>query len=97
MFSYSNLILSKKFLDYKLNFINYKLFWSTFRATKIVLQGESTAHLFDIEELAKKAHIPHYLVHDAGKTQVSSGALTVIGLFGSSSELGMLTGSLLLL
>lgn len=70
MFSYSNLILSKKFLDYKLNFINYKLFWSTFRATKIVLQGESTAHLFDIEELAKKAHIPHYLVHDAGKTQV---------------------------
>lgn len=71
--------------------------WDDFGATKIVLQGESTAHLFDIEELAKKAHIPHYLVHDAGKTQVSSGALTVIGLFGSSLEVGMLTGSLLLL
>lgn len=41
-----------------------------FRATKIVLKGENTAHLFDLEELAKKAHIPYYLVHDAGKTQV---------------------------
>lgn len=71
--------------------------WDNFGATKIVLQGENTAHLFDIEELAKKAHIPHYLVHDAGKTQVASGSLTVIGLFGSSSEVGTLTGSLLLL
>jgi len=29
-----------------------------------------SAHLFDLEDLARKAHIPHYLVHDAGKNQV---------------------------
>ena len=40
------------------------------RGTKIVLRGENSAHLFDLEDLAQKAHIPYYLVHDAGKTQV---------------------------
>ena len=43
-----------------------------FRGTKIVLRGNNSAHLFDLEDLAIKAHIPHYLVHDAGKTQVCS-------------------------
>ena len=43
-----------------------------FRDTKIVLKGDNSAHLFDLEDLAKKAHIPHYLVHDAGKTQVNA-------------------------
>ena len=41
-----------------------------FRETKIVLKGNNSAHLFDLEDLAIKAHVPHYLVHDAGKTQV---------------------------
>ncbi|KAJ7388337.1 hypothetical protein OS493_038276 [Desmophyllum pertusum] len=35
------------------------------------MKGENSAHLFDVEDLAQKAHIPHYLVHDAGKTQSS--------------------------
>jgi len=71
--------------------------WDDFGGTKIVLRGENSAHLFDLEDLAKKAQIPHYLVHDAGKTQVAAGSLTVIGLFGSASEVGTLTGTLLLL
>ena len=48
----------------------YKYMCCIFRGTKIVLKGENSAHLFDVEDLAQKAHIPHYLVHDAGKTQV---------------------------
>ena len=47
--------------------INFIFF---FRGTKIVLKGNNSAHLFDLEDLARKAHIPYYLVHDAGKTQV---------------------------
>ena len=35
-----------------------------------MLKGENSAHLFDLEDLAQKAEMPHYLVHDAGKTQV---------------------------
>lgn len=71
--------------------------WDDFGGTKIVLKGDNSAHLFDLEDLARKAHIPHYLVHDAGKTQIAAGSLTVIGLFGSASEVGTLTGTLLLL
>ncbi|XP_068704994.1 probable peptidyl-tRNA hydrolase 2 [Montipora capricornis] len=71
--------------------------WEDFGGTKIVLKGNNSAHLFDLEDLAQKAHIPYYLVHDAGKTQVAAGSLTVIGLFGSSSEVGTITGTLLLL
>lgn len=43
-----------------------------FRGTKIVLRGKNSAHLFDLEDLAQKAQMPYYLVHDAGKTQVST-------------------------
>lgn len=53
--------------------VYFKLF--SFRGTKIVLKGDNSAHLFDLEDLARKAHIPHYLVHDAGKTQVYLDAL----------------------
>ena len=44
--------------------------FQSFRGTKIVLKGENSAHLFDLEDLAHKAEMPYYLVHDAGKTQV---------------------------
>lgn len=71
--------------------------WDDFGGTKIVLKGNNSAHLFDLEDLAQKSHIPYYLVHDAGKTQVAAGSLTVIGLFGSSSELETITGTLLLM
>ena len=55
--------------------IYFKLF--SFRETKIVLKGDNSAHLFDLEDLAIKAGIPHYLVHDAGKTQVYLYALVL--------------------
>ena len=44
--------------------------FQSFRGTKIVLKGKNSAHLFDLEDLAQKAEMPYYLVHDAGKTQV---------------------------
>ena len=31
-----------------------------FRGTKIVLKGNNSVHLFDLEDLVRKAHIPHY-------------------------------------
>ena len=40
------------------------------RETKIVLRGETTLQLQQLGEKAKSAGLPHYLVHDAGHTQV---------------------------
>lgn len=71
--------------------------WETNGATKIVLSGGSTSNLLDIQEEAKAANLAHYIVHDAGKTQVLPGAITVLAVFGHSSIVDRITGSLKLL
>ena len=40
------------------------------REVKIVLKGLHAAHLFDLQDQSRKLHLPCYLVHDAGRTQV---------------------------
>lgn len=48
---------------------NY-VFLKTFRETKIVLKGNGQAHLMELATKAASLHLKHYLVQDAGKTQV---------------------------
>ena len=38
--------------------------------TKIVTKAENTAQLTGLAEKASSEGLPHYIVHDAGKTQV---------------------------
>lgn len=71
--------------------------WETNGATKIVLSGGSTNNLLDIQREANAANLAYYIVHDAGKTQVLPGAITVLGVFGHSSIVDRITGSLKLL
>ena len=54
------------------------------RETKIVLRGETTLQLQQLGEKAKSAGLPHYLVHDAGHTQVSG--VLVVGGGGGGGE-----------
>lgn len=71
--------------------------WAETGETKIVLKGESTAHLMQLEKSAMDSGLPVYLVQDAGKTQVPSGSTTVLSVFGRVDIVDSVTGSLRLL
>ena len=79
------------------NLTNDLTVWETNGATKIVLIGGNTRNLLDIQQEANAANLANYVIHDAGKTQVLPGALTVLGIFGHSSIIDRITGSLKLL
>lgn len=68
--------------------------WNEYGETKIVLRGESTKHLIDLERKAIECDLPCYLVHDAGKTQVKAGSTTVLAVFGSIRNVDKVTSSL---
>ncbi|CAM1300511.1 Uncharacterised protein g2738 [Pycnogonum litorale] len=71
--------------------------WEDYGATKIVLQADTTTQLKDLENKAKAASLPTYLVHDAGHTQVAAGSATVLGIMGRTDSVDGVTGSLRLL
>lgn len=71
--------------------------WQSGGAKKIVCRGDSTAHLLSLQEQARAAGLPSHLVHDAGHTQIPAGSTTVLAVFGKSTDLDKVTGSLRLL
>ncbi|EDO33770.1 predicted protein [Nematostella vectensis] len=71
--------------------------WEDSGGMKVVLKGENTAHLLDMETQAKRLQLPFYLVQDAGRTQIASGSVTVLGIFGATEEVNKITGKLRLL
>jgi PTH2 family peptidyl-tRNA hydrolase len=71
--------------------------WQNFGAKKIVLKGTDTQHLLDLKQKAMEQHIPNTMVHDAGRTQIDPGSLTILALFGRSKEVDCVTGKLKLL
>ncbi|KAK4023444.1 probable peptidyl-tRNA hydrolase 2 [Daphnia magna] len=64
---------------------------------KIALKGESKEHLLDLLRQAKEVGLCHYLVSDAGHTQVAPGSNTVLSIFGKESDVNLITGKLKLL
>ena len=71
--------------------------WESRGARKIVLKGNNTQHLLSLKQKALEIHMPNILVHDAGRTQVDPGSLTVLALFGKSKLVDSVTGNLKLL
>ena len=71
--------------------------WQDAGSKKIVLRGNSAQELLDLKRRAYELHIPNIIVHDAGRTQVQSGSLTVFALFGQSLQVDQITGKLKLL
>lgn len=68
-----------------------------YRERKIALKGESKEHLLDLLRQAKEVGLCHYLVSDAGHTQVAPGSNTVLSIFGKESDVNLITGKLKLL
>uniref|UniRef100_A0A915EQZ4 peptidyl-tRNA hydrolase n=1 Tax=Ditylenchus dipsaci TaxID=166011 RepID=A0A915EQZ4_9BILA len=63
----------------------------------VVVKGQSAEQLEDLCERAKNKGLFAYVVQDAGRTQVASGSLTVLGLFGCQEDVDELTGTMKLL
>lgn len=71
--------------------------WERDGSKKIVLKGNSAHHLLELKRRAYELHIPNIIVHDAGRTQIEPGSLTIFALFGRASEVDQVTGNLKLL
>ncbi|KRX61286.1 DDB1- and CUL4-associated factor 7 [Trichinella sp. T9] len=71
--------------------------WTNSGQMKVVLKGEDSQHLESLEVLADARRLNTYLVHDAGRTQVAPGSVTVLAIFGPVPEVDEITGQLRLL
>lgn len=71
--------------------------WEQMGETKIVVKGQNAAHLTELASKASTLGLPIFTVHDAGKTQVASGTLTVLGIMGKVDLINQVTGQLQLL
>ena len=71
--------------------------WEEHGSKKIVLRGNDVRHMLDLKKKAYELHIANIMVHDAGKTEVEPGSLTVFALFGKNEDVDKVTGNLKLL
>ena len=71
--------------------------WEKRGCKKVVVKGDNVRQLLDLKKHAYELHIANIMVHDAGRTQVEPGALTVFAVFGRDEQVDPLTGSLKLL
>ncbi|XP_030746578.1 probable peptidyl-tRNA hydrolase 2 [Sitophilus oryzae] len=71
--------------------------WEQSGEKKIVLKGSDANHLMELYQKARDANIPAYLVRDAGHTQIPSGSVTVLSLFGLEDDVDTISGKLTLL
>jgi peptidyl-tRNA hydrolase, PTH2 family len=65
---------------------------------KIVLRVSSEETVLQLFDAAQQAHLPTYLVRDAGKTILTAGTITCLGIGPApATEIDALTGNLALL
>lgn len=68
-----------------------------FRQPKIVLQALNPAQMEQLQTKAKKMKLQSCLIHDAGRTEVESGTVTALALFGDEQKMNKVTSNLPLL
>jgi peptidyl-tRNA hydrolase, PTH2 family len=67
--------------------------WLNLGMPKVVLQGSSEEEIVALAERAEKAGLPAALIQDAGRTTVSPGTVTCIGIGpAEEQEIDRLTG-----
>ena len=71
--------------------------WEERGSKKVVLRGNDVRQMLDLKKKAYELHIANIMVHDAGRTEVEPGSLTVFALFGRNSNVDKVTGDLKLL
>lgn len=54
--------------------------WEDMGCTKIALKAQDEAAIFAVAAAARKAGLNHYVVRDAGRTQIAAGSVTVCGI-----------------
>ncbi|KAK2159010.1 hypothetical protein LSH36_160g02000 [Paralvinella palmiformis] len=95
--AHASLGLYKTMVENQQRFGEMLLSWEQFGEMKIVLKGEDAAHLTMLAGQAQALDLPHYVVQDAGKTQVQPGSVTVLALMGKADVVNEVTGNLSLL
>lgn len=74
------------------------VYWNEYGATKIVVRGRSTEELLDLQSRAKNNPlIVTSMIEDAGRTEIASGSMTCLGLFGKNEDINPITGHLKLM
>jgi peptidyl-tRNA hydrolase, PTH2 family len=72
--------------------------WEACGQPKICLAGKDTRELHTLATLAAFHGLPFFMVHDAGRTQVAAGSLTVLAVGpAAKGEVNIVTGQLKLL
>ena len=71
--------------------------WLMLGQPKIVLKALDDKEILEMQTKASSADILSIVIHDAGHTQIKAGSLTCLALFGKTSQLDEITGSLTLL
>lgn len=54
--------------------------WESTGCAKVVLKTNDPEELYRLQATCEGKNIPCYLVHDAGRTQIPSGSMTVLGM-----------------
>jgi len=84
--------------SYKRSSSEDQIEWEAWEAKKVVLKADDMQELLAIQRAAKKARLPHALIHDAGKTEVEPGTVTVLGIGPcDEDEVDKITGHLKML
>lgn len=87
--------LYQKLLANKSKSVHY---WNEFGATKIVVRGRSTEELLELQTRVKNNPlIVTSIIEDAGRTEIASGSMTCLGLFGKNEDINPITGHLKLM
>jgi peptidyl-tRNA hydrolase len=69
--------------------------WEASGQTKLVLKANDEAALRQLKSEARSLGLLYYLVHDAGRTQIEAGSVTVLGIGpGKKSLIDRVTGQL---
>ena len=64
---------------------------------KIVLKGIDDIHLVGLEKQAQESDLVTCLIRDAGRTEIPTGSITCLGIFGENNKIDNITGTLKLL
>jgi peptidyl-tRNA hydrolase len=73
-------------------------FWTIGGQRKIVVRGDSTEELLDIQRrISINKTVVTSIIQDAGRTEVPSGSVTCLGLFGTDNQLDPVTRHLKLM
>jgi peptidyl-tRNA hydrolase len=87
--------LFQQILDRRMMALN---FWRISGQRKIVVRGDSAEELLDIEQrVSVNRSVVTSIIRDAGRTEISSGSITCLGLFGTDNQLDPITGHLKLM